>query len=576
MDSTLVSGFWLNRQTPEEWSEITIVEVPAGIEKYKSLLQPNVHYFYGPRYKGTIHNHLVEPSQEPLTFNMTEDFHVYGFEWSPMHLRWYVDGKMVRASRNKHYFQPLQMNINVESNDYFGARPDDARLPAVYEVDWVRTYHLVPDERAMACTGVVTCAETGRTLKDVHVRMLEDDRSILTDVQGQFYLFSTEKGAKTLVFDKPGFVVQEKTVTGVRNNIEVQLTPRKMSAASYRWLDYIESETAYRTLNYRQDRFWKLEFKQTDLGGDFASDPKLIRRDPSAVIKVGDLYYVYYTRGMCYAEGPVKKFFPWDQCDIWYATSTDGWNWQEQGPAVERGPAGSYDDASVFTVEVLAHEGKYYLVYQCVKAPYVYRVKNTVGMAIADSPDGPWTKLPEPILRPTNNGQWQGEEGRAVVKKGDFDSHKVHDPCLMFYKGKFYLYYKGERMGEERFFGQREIKWGVAIADRPEGPYIKSEYNPISNSGHEVCVWHHNGGIASLITTDGPEKNTIQWAPDGINFEIMSTLSNPPTAMGLYRTDHTDKDPLEGIRWGLWHTNETGHWRTSWDYIKRFDIVQNK
>lgn len=142
MDSSLVSGFWLNRHTPEEWSEITIVEVPAGIDKYRNLLQPNWHYFHGPDYKGTHDNHLVGPSVIELSFDHVDDFHIYGFEWSPTHLRWYVDGEMVRESKNKYHFQPLQMNINVEANDYFEAIPDDSRLPSVFEVDWVRTWRL--------------------------------------------------------------------------------------------------------------------------------------------------------------------------------------------------------------------------------------------------------------------------------------------------------------------------------------------------------------------------------------------------------------------------------------------------
>ncbi len=140
MNSTLVSGFWLNHGNKEEWSEITIVEVPAGIKKYESVLQPNVHYFYGPHYKGTVDNHLVEPSVIDLPYKTTDDFHVYGFEWTPTHMRWYIDGELVRESKNRHYFQPLKMNINVESNPYFGAAPEDSMLPAVYEVDWVRSW----------------------------------------------------------------------------------------------------------------------------------------------------------------------------------------------------------------------------------------------------------------------------------------------------------------------------------------------------------------------------------------------------------------------------------------------------
>lgn len=213
-------------------------------------------------------------------------------------------------------------------------------------------------------------------------------------------------------------------------------------------------------------------------------------------------------------------------------------------------------------------EGQYYLCYQTVKSPYNVRVKNQVGLAWADSPDGPWTKSPEPILSPANNGIWKGEEQNRflVEKKGDFDSHKVHDPCILPFKGKFYLYYKGEQMGEEVNFGGRMIRHGVAIADEPRGPYIKSPYNPISNSGHEVCVWPYNGGIASLITTDGPERNTIQWSPDGINFEIMSHIHDAPHAIGLNRSADNEKEPTEILRWGLTHQYRSGDYQ----FIRRF------
>ncbi len=338
---------------------------------------------------------------------------------------------------------------------------------------------------------------------------------------------------------------------------------RKLSAASRR------------ALAYNRGPEWFCEFKEYDLGGDFAYQEGVVRRDPSAVLKIGDLYYVWYTKSTGETVGfgsgdPAKKVFPWDLSEIWWATSQDGWTWREQGRAVGRGPAGSFDDRSVFTPEIFAHAGKYYLVYQVVKAPYVVRVKNQVGMAVADAPEGPWRKLPEPILSPADNGVWLGEEDNrfAVVEKGDFDSHKVHDPCLLHYRDKFYLYYKGERMGEEMTFGGREIAWGVAIADRPEGPYVKSEYNPVTNSGHEVCVWPYRGGIAAVLTTDGPEKNTIQYAEDGINFEIMAVIKGAPHAMGLYRTPDHDASPLAGISWGLCH-RYAANW--NWQYIRRFE-----
>ena len=334
------------------------------------------------------------------------------------------------------------------------------------------------------------------------------------------------------------------------------------------------SAASRRALHYKQGPEWFCQFKEADLQGDFTYEEGVIGRDPTAVIQVGDTYHAWYTKGEGETVGfgsgdPSKKVFPWDLTEVWHATSADGWQWREEGLAVGRGPAGAYDDRAVFTPEILVHEGAYYLVYQVVKAPYVVRVKNEVGMAVADSPYGPWKKLPAPILRPADNGEWLGEEDDRfkVVSKGDFDSHKVHDPCLLYYRDQFYLYYKGEQMGEGMNFGGREIRWGVAIADKPEGPYTKSPYNPITNSGHEVCVWPYRGGIAALLTTDGPEKNTIQYAPDGINFDIVAVLKGAPEALGLFRTPDPDADPLAGISWGLCHV-----YRGGWQCIRRFDI----
>lgn len=315
---------------------------------------------------------------------------------------------------------------------------------------------------------------------------------------------------------------------------------------------------------------WFLEFKGYEpLKGDLAYEEGVVRRDPSALLKHNGKYYVWYSKSVGPTQGfggdiENDKVFPWDRCDIWYATSEDGWTWKEEGIAVARGEKGSYDDRSVFTVEIMEYDGKYYLCYQTVKSPYNVRVKNHIGLAWADSPDGPWTKLDKPILSPADNGVWKGTEQNrfAVEKKGDFDSHKVHDPCIVPYKGKFYLYYKGEQMGEEITFGGRQIRHGVAIADDPLGPYVKSPYNPISNSGHEICVWPYQGGIASLITTDGPEKNTIQYAPDGINFEIVASIKSAPHAIGLNRSLTSDEDPIKILDWGLTHIYNNGDYQS--------------
>ncbi len=346
-----------------------------------------------------------------------------------------------------------------------------------------------------------------------------------------------------------------------------KMSEKKLSAAMQRAKD-----RGY----WEGDKDWFCEFKLHDLKGDFAYEEGVIRRDPSAVLNVDGTYYCWYTKGTGETVGfgsdnPDDKVFPWDKTEVWYASSTDGgWTWKEEGCAISWGEPGSYDDRACFTPEVLFHEGKYILVYQVVKAPYTNRVLEHIAMATADTPHGPWTKSEAPILSPANDGEWRGDEDNRfhVHSKGSFDSHKTHDPCLLAYNGKFYLYYKGETMGEELTMGGREIKWGVAIADKLEGPYVKSELNPITNSGHEVCAWNYKNGIAIMLITDGVEKNTIQFAEDGENFEIKSHIKWGPEAAGLVKDLDADAAPTAALDWGVCHQYDESY---NWNYIRRFE-----
>ncbi|NMH86196.1 glycoside hydrolase family 117 protein [Flavivirga algicola] len=378
--------------------------------------------------------------------------------------------------------------------------------------------------------------------------------------------------------DKKQEKVEKETVSTTADVIEV--TDERQDFLGITNKDKL-SAASKRALKWPKDlgNDWFFDYQVQDLKGDLAYEEGVVRRDPSAMIKENGKYYVWYTKSVGPTDGfagdiEKDKVFPWDRCDIWYATSEDGWTWKEEGPAVLRGAKGEYDDRSVFTVEIMKHEDMYYLCYQTVKSPYNVRVKNQVGLAWSNSPDGPWEKSKEPILSPADNGVWKGEEQNrfAVEKKGDFDSHKVHDPCILPYKGKFYLYYKGEQMGEQVTFGGRQIRHGVAIADNPKGPYVKSPYNPISNSGHEICVWPYNGGIASLITTDGPEKNTVQWSPDGINFDIKAVVKGAPHAIGLNRSADSEEGPVDILKWGLTHQYRS----YDYQYIRRFSTSQKK
>lgn len=355
---------------------------------------------------------------------------------------------------------------------------------------------------------------------------------------------------------------------------------KKVSASMRRFLDqWDQTEPS-------QNEFYSSFSYQTMKGLEY--EEGISRRDPSTVIKVDGLYYVYYTRSPK-TEAPVgykkaTKELPantWDLCDIYYATSKDGKTWEEQGPSAVRGPEGAFDDRSVFTPDIMYYEGVYYLYYQAVKFPYTERSKNVIGMSYATSPEGPWTRHPEPVLVSGKPGKFGTTSTKRsdITEYGDFDSQKVHDPNLIVRDGKIWMYYKAHPMGvgseypAPRGVGLKKpypnFSMGVAIADSPKGPFVKHELNPVSASGHEALVWPYKDGVASLITANGPEKNTIQWAKDGVNFDVKAHVVLPPDAAGLYCPDKYDntKDG-KGFTWGVCHIAQSK--KRPWSYMIQF------
>ena len=276
-------------------------------------------------------------------------------------------------------------------------------------------------------------------------------------------------------------------------------------------------------------------------------EPGITRRDPSPVIKVGSLYYVWYSKS---TEGPSGYY-----ATVWYATSPDGRKWIEQGEAIGRGCPGAWDENGVFTPTILMADGRAYLFYTAVPKPFdndhggPRGTPTAIGVAVADSPRGPWTKFEgSPVLRP-------GEAGA-------FDGHRVDDACLIVREGRYWMYYKGRELGRS----PAETKMGLAIADRPTGPYVKTSDNPVLDSGHEVCVWPHREGVAALIAPVGPQGGTVQYSPDGVHFQRRAKVT-PPRAPGPYRADgFLDTSFGPGITWGLCQ-----NCTKDWPFLERFD-----
>lgn len=278
----------------------------------------------------------------------------------------------------------------------------------------------------------------------------------------------------------------------------------------------------------------------------------VMRRDPSDIIKVKDLYYVWYSKGL---------IAPGYDATVWYATSPDGFDWTERGMALAKGAPGSWEGESVFTPNILVAEGRYWLFYTGVSRKFTrpYNPDSKIGIAVSDSPDGPWTRL---------------ASNPALTNSADpaaFDSHLIDDACLVVRDGKYWFYYKGRQLGKS----PSETKMGVAMSDRPEGPYVKHADNPIIQGNHEVIVWPQGEGVAAMIGSTGPREiiNSILYAPDGLHFEKTHDVVDGPVGAGGYRPEaFTDSKKGARIDWGV----ELQYPEKGLPFIQRFDLGWSK
>ncbi|MGB5264420.1 MAG: family 43 glycosylhydrolase [Lutimonas sp.] len=295
-------------------------------------------------------------------------------------------------------------------------------------------------------------------------------------------------------------------------------------------------------------------FKYTRLAGlDYNNgDGTISRRDPSKVIFANGKYYMWYTHRetttapMGYASSNDSiPSVDWDLCEIWYATSKDGFTWEEQGVAVPRPPKPYPGHRSVATSDILFYKGKYYLYYQAFSEPSGNgKDECPVAMSYADNPDGPWTPLNKIVVNFGDDDEW--------------DHRVIHDPYPLVHNGKIYLYYKSG-FDVRDAAGKHWDGAGLAIAESPEGPFEKHPLNPVMNSGHEVSLFPYKEGVAAIVTTDGLEHHTIQYAKDWVNFEIASVSTLLPIAAGPFSKDaFTDNPNADGITWGISHFINAG------------------
>ncbi|GGF23088.1 glycoside hydrolase family protein [Echinicola rosea] len=259
-------------------------------------------------------------------------------------------------------------------------------------------------------------------------------------------------------------------------------------------------------------------------------------------------YYVWGTSPIYDAAGKVHVFY-----SRWKAEyGMGGWIHQSEiAHAVADRPEGPYtfqevviaprggehwDATTCHNPHIKEVNGKYYLFYM---GNHNKRTNTKrIGLAMADSLDGPWRRPDKPLLE-------AGEEG-------DWDDHCTTNPSFVQHPdGRCFLYYKSWNTYEYEHYTDPKIrgnrKYGLAIADQPEGPYRKYEENPIINyadkgdniQAEDGFVWYEDGKFRMLMRDMGiynHQYGLYLESEDGIHF------SDPPE-IAYYETDHYFSQP---------------------------------
>lgn len=191
-----------------------------------------------------------------------------------------------------------------------------------------------------------------------------------------------------------------------------------------------------------------------------------------------------------------------------------------------------WDGRSTHNPRILEYQNKYYLIYMGSTHPFanptydqltldspwctVGRSNKRIGLAIADSPYGPWKRFDEPILK---------------TKPNTFYSFLVSNPSpiiqedgsvMMIFKGRTYA-------GDDKF---SDMALGIAYAPSIEGPYtVLNNGQPIfqvdgQGEAEDPFLWKDSRGYHAIFKdhvakfTGEKGGGVMAHSPNGIQWTI--------------------------------------------------------
>lgn len=200
--------------------------------------------------------------------------------------------------------------------------------------------------------------------------------------------------------------------------------------------------------------------------------------------------------------------------------------------------AGFWDNATIHNPTVHKIGGHYVMYYLGSSGtgdtPWTDLVASQrVGMAVANSLDGPWIRQDQPLILPGAPGSWD-------------DMMTTNPAYLQGPDGKHWLFYKSMSRADWDCHPNGRRKYGLAIANQLEGPYIKHPGNPVLDVSHlhpdsqleDAFVWQRTDGGYAMIARDmGAFDATV-----GLYFESSDGVRWSPPKIGYLPASHYLKE----------------------------------
>lgn len=136
-DQGVSPAVWLQRTQPTLLTEIDVVEL-TQLRGQPHDVQFNTHVFRAPGLPAG--RELHEQRHWIAPWHPSQDFHVYGCEWTPSEIFWYVDGTLRARRKNVYWHQPLDILISMGLRQPLINKASPDGFPTTMTVDYIRIW----------------------------------------------------------------------------------------------------------------------------------------------------------------------------------------------------------------------------------------------------------------------------------------------------------------------------------------------------------------------------------------------------------------------------------------------------